>query len=213
MAASNQPGVASGSPSFDVERDGVAVLTFDAPERSHNVLSSEVMRRLDDALRDLEREAAAGRARALVVRSGKPGSFIPGADVREIAAIDDPAEARAKAAEGQRIFSRLAALPIPSVAAVNGICLGGGTELILACSRRIAADSDAVRIGLPETRLGIIPGFGGTTRLPRLIGVRAAAELIASGKPVSARRAHGIGLVDERVPPELLDQRASALAR
>src|SRR6185503_19939936 len=105
------------------------------------------------------------------------------------------------------------ALPIPTIAAIDGICLGGGTELVLACSYRIASDRKETKIGLPEVQLGIIPGFGGTTRLPRLIGMRAALEIILTGRPVDARKAERIGLVDERVHPAILERRAGEVAR
>src|SRR5690606_32968929 len=101
--------------------------------------------------------------------------------------------AEAKAREGQRIFRRIELLPVPSVAAIHGVCLGGGTEMALACDARLASDSPATRIGLPEVRLGIIPGFGGTVRLPRLIGLRAALDLILTGRTVDGRRAARVG--------------------
>jgi 3-hydroxyacyl-CoA dehydrogenase / enoyl-CoA hydratase / 3-hydroxybutyryl-CoA epimerase len=198
---------------LEVDGDGVACLTFDDPASRHNILTSAVLSLLDERLTELEEAARAGRIRALVIRSGKATGFIAGADVREIAAVSDPAEGTEGARRGQRVFVRLSALAVPSVAAVNGLCLGGGTELILACDRRLAAGRDETRIGLPEVRLGIIPGFGGTTRLPRLVGVRAATELITTGRPISARRAGRIGLVDEVVPLELLEHRAFELAR
>ncbi len=197
---------------LEVDGDGVACLTFDDPAARHNILSTSLMATLDARLAEIEERARDGAVHALVVRSGKSGSFIAGADIREIAGITDPARGAAGAREGQRIFARLAALPLPTIAAIGGTCLGGGTELALACDRRIAADDDATRIALPEVRLGIIPGFGGTTRLPRLVGVRAAAELIVTGRAVSARRAERIGLVDERVPPSILDARAGEIA-
>src|SRR5690606_39039685 len=197
---------------LEVDGDGVAWLIFDRPESRVNILTSGVMARLDLLLADLEEAARAGRVRAVVVRSGKPGTFIAGADIDEIAEITDPAEAEAKAREGQRIFRRLELLPVPTIAAIDGICLGGATELALACSARLASDSPATRIGLPEVRLGIIPGFGGTVRLPRLIGLRAALDLILTGRTLNARRAARIGLVDEAVPQPVLYDRARRLA-
>ncbi|MGH7477422.1 MAG: 3-hydroxyacyl-CoA dehydrogenase NAD-binding domain-containing protein [Longimicrobiales bacterium] len=203
---------AAAAVALEIGADGVATLTLDNPDKPHNILHSTVMARLDALLGEVEQAAAGGRVRALVVRSNKPGSFVAGADVHEIAAITDATEGEEKAALGQAVFQRLAELPVPTVAAVNGICLGGGTELILACDRRIAADDPAVKIGLPEVRLGILPAFGGTTRLPRLIGVAAATQLIVTGRTVDARRAERLGLIDERVPPQLLESRARSLA-
>ena len=197
---------------LDVSGDGVAWLVFDEPGRKVNILSSPTMERLDALLDEIEAAARAGQARALVVRSGKDGSFIAGANVDEIASITDPTEGREQAARGQAIFQRIHALEIPSVAAVDGICLGGGTELILACDVRIASERSETKIGLPEVRLGIIPGFGGTTRLPRLIGLVAASDLILTGRTVDARRAQRIGLIHERMHPGVLYDRAHELA-
>ena len=198
---------------LEYEGDGVAFLVFDQPDRKVNVLSTPVMERLDELLAELEAAAGEGRARALVVRSGKDGSFIAGADVDEIAGITDPAEGREKAARGQAVFQRLHELPIPTIAAVDGTCLGGGTELILACDVRIASDRPETKIGLPEIKLGILPGFGGTTRLPRLVGLIAASDIILAGKSVDARKAHKIGLIHERMHPGVLYGRAAEIAR
>jgi 3-hydroxyacyl-CoA dehydrogenase / enoyl-CoA hydratase / 3-hydroxybutyryl-CoA epimerase len=198
--------------SLEIGGDGVAWLVFDRPDSKVNLLTSGVMRRLDALLDDIEQAAHAGRARALVVRSGKPGTFIAGADVGEIEAITDPAEGEAAAREGQRVFRRVELLEIPTVAAVDGLCLGGGTELILACGHRLASTRSETRIGLPEVRLGILPGFGGTTRLPRLIGLQEALGLILTGRNVDARKAQRIGLIDEAVPVQMLYERARAVA-
>lgn len=198
--------------SLEIESDAVAWIVFDTGTDRLNILSSAVMERLNALLGEVEEAARSGRIRALVVRSGKDGSFIAGADVNEIAAIDSEAAGTAGARAGQQVYLRLDRLPVPVVAAVDGICLGGGTELILACDYRIASDRRETRIGLPEVRLGIIPGFGGTTRLPRLIGTRAALDLILTGKNVDARKAQRIGLVHERVHPVQLYDRARTVA-
>ncbi|NIP81908.1 MAG: fatty oxidation complex subunit alpha, partial [Gemmatimonadetes bacterium] len=192
---------------------GVAWLVFDDPDKKVNILSTPVMERLDGLIGEVEAAAEAGRVRALVVRSGKDGSFIAGANVDEIAGITDPEEGREKAAQGQAVFQRLHRLGIPTIAAVDGTCLGGGTELILACDVRLASDRDETKIGLPEIKLGILPGFGGTTRLPRLIGLIAASDIILAGKAVDARKAQKIGLVHERMHPGVLYDRAEELAR
>jgi 3-hydroxyacyl-CoA dehydrogenase / enoyl-CoA hydratase / 3-hydroxybutyryl-CoA epimerase len=198
---------------LDIHGDGVAWLVFDRPDARVNILSAAVMERLDTLLAEIENAARAGTVRAVVVRSGKAGTFIVGADVNEISAITDAESGVAGARAGQAVFNRLERLPVPTVAAVDGNCLGGGTELILACGFRLASDSPATKIGLPEVQLGIIPGFGGTTRLPRLVGLTAALELILTGKSVSASKAQRIGLIDERVPAPALYDRAAALAR
>ncbi|MGH7465629.1 MAG: enoyl-CoA hydratase-related protein, partial [Longimicrobiales bacterium] len=198
---------------LEIPGDGVAWLVFDRPDSSVNILSAGVMSRLNDLLGEIERAARAGNVRAVIVRSGKDGSFIAGADVNEIASITDPAEGAAAAAQGQAVFRRLDLLPVPTIAAVDGVCLGGGTELILSCDARIASDRGETKIGLPEVKLGILPGFGGTTRLPRVIGLREALAMILTGSSVSARKAQRIGLVSERMHPAVLYERARALAQ
>ncbi len=185
---------------------------FDDPVRAHNILDEETLGRLDDAVGTAAGEAAAGTMRALVVSSRKPGSFVAGADVAAIAAVADAESARDASRRGQELFARLAALPVPVVAAVRGVCLGGGAELALACSHRFAADDEATRIGFPEVSLGILPGWGGTTRLPEIVGLRRALELILSGKPVGAERARRIGLVDRVLPAAQFDERVRELA-
>jgi 3-hydroxyacyl-CoA dehydrogenase / enoyl-CoA hydratase / 3-hydroxybutyryl-CoA epimerase len=198
--------------SLEMGSDGVAFLIFDQPESRVTVLSSTVLSGLDALLGQIETAARSGQVRAVVVRSGKDGSFIAGADINEIAEVASGAAAEAAAREGQRIFRRLDLLPVPTVAAVDGLCLGGGTELILACDVRIASDRPETKIGLPEVRLGIIPGFGGTTRLPRIVGLRESLGLILTGATVSARKAHRIGLISERMHPAVLYERARTLA-
>jgi 3-hydroxyacyl-CoA dehydrogenase / enoyl-CoA hydratase / 3-hydroxybutyryl-CoA epimerase len=198
--------------SLEITGDGVAWLVFDRPDARVNILGAAVLARLNELLGEIEEGVAAGRVRAVVVRSGKDGSFIAGADVNEIASVTDPAEAAAGAALGQAVFRRLERLRVPTVAAVDGVCLGGGTELILACDARIASDRPETKIGLPEVRLGIIPGFGGTTRLPRLIGVSDALGMILTGKPASAQKAQRTGLIHERMHHGVLYERARTLA-
>jgi 3-hydroxyacyl-CoA dehydrogenase / enoyl-CoA hydratase / 3-hydroxybutyryl-CoA epimerase len=192
--------------------DGVAWLIFDRPDAKANILTSAVMHRLNELLAELEAAAADGRVRAVVVRSGKDGTFITGADINEIAGVTDPAVGTRAATMGQQVFRRLEQLNLPTVAAVDGICLGGGTELILACDVRIASDRPETKIGLPEVKLGIIPGFGGTTRLPRLVGLRDALGMILTGTNVSARKAQRIGLIAERMHPGVLYDRARELS-
>ncbi|MGH7504252.1 MAG: 3-hydroxyacyl-CoA dehydrogenase NAD-binding domain-containing protein [Longimicrobiales bacterium] len=196
---------------LEVHSDGVAWLVFDQPDSRVNLLSTGIMRRLDHLIGQIEGRAG-GDIRAVVVRSGKPATFVAGADIGEIAGITDPERGTAASRDGQRIFRRLEELPVPTVAAVDGICLGGGTELTLACHRRLASTREETRIGLPEIRLGIIPGFGGTTRLPRLIGLEEALGLILTGRTVDAKQAQRLGLVDEAVPTEVLYDRALELA-
>jgi 3-hydroxyacyl-CoA dehydrogenase/enoyl-CoA hydratase/3-hydroxybutyryl-CoA epimerase len=176
---------------------GLAHLVMDDPARRVNVLDEAAIADLETALGVLEGTAG---LRGVIVRSGKPGSFIAGADVNVIGGITDRAQVQAIVRRAQAVFSRLAALPVPTVAAIDGVCLGGGTELALACDSRVASEEPHTKIGLPEVMLGILPGFGGTTRLPRLVGLSAALDLILTGRTLDARRAERMGLVWRAVP-------------
>jgi 3-hydroxyacyl-CoA dehydrogenase/enoyl-CoA hydratase/3-hydroxybutyryl-CoA epimerase len=191
---------------FRVERrdGGLAHLVMDHPARKLNVLDAEAIESLEAALGDLE----AAPPQGLVVRSGKPGSFIAGADLDAIASITDPATVHALVRRGQAAYARLAALPCATVAAIDGVCLGGGTELALACDSRIATEEPRTQMGLPEVLLGIFPAWGGTTRLPRLVGLPAALDLILTGRSLDGRRAEKLGLVARAVPAAWLIERA-----
>jgi 3-hydroxyacyl-CoA dehydrogenase/enoyl-CoA hydratase/3-hydroxybutyryl-CoA epimerase len=182
--------------------DGIARVSIDLPGEKVNKFSAAVMAELGELLDQL-----AGRSdlRAVVFASAKPGVFIAGADIRDLQAIGSRDEALAKAQAGQRLFQRVAALPVPSIAVIDGACLGGGLEFALACTYRIVADEDKTSLGLPEVTLGIIPGWGGTQRLPRLIGVSAALEMILAGRPVNARKALKLGLADACAARAFLD--------
>jgi 3-hydroxyacyl-CoA dehydrogenase/enoyl-CoA hydratase/3-hydroxybutyryl-CoA epimerase len=205
----DSPEGASGAFRLEVGEDGLAVLTFDLPGEKVNKFTREVLAELSTLLVRLSREP---RARALLIRSGKPDVFIAGADVREFTRAR-PEEAAEGARRGQAIFEQLAHLPYPTVAAINGACLGGGTELALACDHRLMSDSPKAKIGLPEVRLGLFPAWGGSTRLPRLVGLPAALDLILTGKQLDARRARKIGLVDEAVPAPIFDRYAIDFSR
>ena len=174
----------------------VATLSLDVVGQSANVLSREVISELDHVLTALESKPLKG----LIIHSAKSSGFIAGADVREFEKISDPARAAELARAGQLIFNRLAQLSYPSVALIHGFCLGGGLELALACTYRVAREDTSTRLGLPEVRLGIHPGFAGTVRLPRLIGHIPALDLMLTGRTVRAREARRLGLVDEVVP-------------
>ena len=205
--------MAGGHPILQIDEDGLGWLVLDDPERRVNVLTEAAMRRFAELLGEAHRLAATGRLRALVVWSGKPDSFVAGADVDAIAEIDDSTSGEAAARIGQAVFMDLERLEVPTVAAIHGVCLGGGTELALACRYRVASDSPKTRIGLPEVQLGIIPAWGGTTRLPRLVGLRAALPLLLTGAPVSVSRARRIGLVDEILPAPGFRERVRELTR
>jgi 3-hydroxyacyl-CoA dehydrogenase / enoyl-CoA hydratase / 3-hydroxybutyryl-CoA epimerase len=190
------------------DADAVAWLTLDKPGTSANVLSSEVLIELGAILGDL----AAAPPRALIVRSAKPSGFIAGADIREFTAFKGPEDAFALIRAGQAVLDRLEALPCPTIAAIHGFALGGGLELALACRYRIAVQDESLALGLPEVQLGIHPGFGGTVRAVRLVGVRPAMELMLTGKPVRADKALTIGLVDRLVSAQELESSARAMA-
>lgn len=196
--------------------DGIVEIRCEAPAGKVNLITEEFLARLDALVSALEGDAAAGTARAVVFTSATPGVFLAGADVKAfvpVAETGDPDLVARKAREGQRVFSRLESLPIPTVAAINGVCLGGGLELALACSSRVAGDGEAVALGLPEVRLGLVPGWGGTQRLPRLIGPSRALGLILTGRSLSGRQAKKLGLVDRVAPAEGLDHAARDEAR
>ncbi len=197
---------------LDISGDGIAWIIFDNGGNRPNILTRATMEQLSSLLDDVTAGAAAGRVRAVVFRSGKDGSFIAGADITEFSGIATAAEGEAGARAGQKLYMRIDKLPVPALAAIDGLCLGGGTELALACDYRIASDRPETKIGLPEVRLGILPGFGGTTRLPRLVGTKAALDLILTGSNADARKALKIGLIDERVHPAILYDRARAAA-
>lgn len=185
---------------------GIAHLVVDDPSRKVNVLTVASFADLEAALAELE---ARTDLKGVVLRSGKEGSFVAGADIDAIAAITDVAEVEALVKRAHAAFSRLAALRVPTVAAIDGACLGGGLEIALACDSRVAAEERA-QIGLPETMLGIFPAFGGTTRLPRLVGLSAACDLILTGRTVDAKRAEKMGLVAKSAPAAWLLEAAEA---
>jgi 3-hydroxyacyl-CoA dehydrogenase/enoyl-CoA hydratase/3-hydroxybutyryl-CoA epimerase len=188
--------------SFRVQiEDGVATCLLDVAGEPVNTLSQEVGAELTALLRTLEGDTA---VRAVVLASGKKDGFIAGAKIEMIQAVRSAAEGEALSRRAQAEFDALERFPKPVVAAIQGACLGGGLELALACGWRIATDDRKTQLGLPEVQLGIIPGVGGTQRLPRLIGIAKALDLILSGRSVKAKQALKLGLVDEVVPAPLL---------
>lgn len=206
------PTPAAPTPHLDIDPRGIGWITFADPDRKLNVLGEEVMHRFVKAVEAAREAALTGRVRVVVVRSGKADSFLAGADVDAIAALEDPLDAERKIRMGQAVFGALEKLPIPTVAAIHGICVGGGTELALACRYRVVSDDPRTRIGLPEVMLGILPAWGGTTRLPRLVGLRASLDLLLTGKLVDARKARKIGLADEILPAGGFHERVAAFA-
>jgi 3-hydroxyacyl-CoA dehydrogenase/enoyl-CoA hydratase/3-hydroxybutyryl-CoA epimerase len=188
---------------------GIAVVTFDLPGEPVNKLSSAVRAEMESLLPRLREDSS---VRAVVLISGKPDNFIAGADIEEFTAITTQTEAERLSFEGQETVSRLETFQKPIVAAIHGACLGGGLEVALACHYRIASDHPKTVLGLPEVQLGLIPGAGGCQRLPRLIGARAALDMILTGKTERASKAYRLGLVDEVVPASILRQVAIAAA-
>src|SRR5712675_1340485 len=184
---------------------GICLLTFDRPESGANIFDAATLTDLDQQLDFIEEEDS---LEGVVILSAKKSIFIAGADLKTLLRQAQTGEMGGFIAEGQRIFNRLAALKIPTCAAIHGACAGGGYEIALACDWRVATDDPATRIGLPETTLGLIPAWGGCTRLPRLIGAEKAAEVILKGKLYSAQEALRLRLIDEIAPRDQLVERA-----
>ncbi len=180
----------------------IAVLELDLVGEKVNKLSSPVMNRLKEVLL----EVGKSKAKVLVIRSLKPKIFIAGADIEEIKNLKTKDEFEKAVRGGQDIFNILEDLPQITIASINGACAGGGCELILACDYRIASEDSSTRIGLPETQLGIIPGFGGCVRLPRVVGLQGALDVILAGKLLSGKKAKKAGLVDKLVHPGIMEE-------
>jgi len=189
--------------------DRVAVLWFDQPARSVNTLTPSLAAPFGGVLEAAERDSGID---ALVLASAKTDSFVVGADVALLAEIGSEEEGRELSRQAQRLADRLESFSKPIVAAIHGDCLGGGLELALACAARVASDADATRLGLPEVQLGLVPGAGGTQRLPRLIGVEESLALILTGRRIGAARARELGLVDDVVHPAILIEVAAERA-
>jgi 3-hydroxyacyl-CoA dehydrogenase/enoyl-CoA hydratase/3-hydroxybutyryl-CoA epimerase len=196
---------------FQVDiNDGIAVVTFDLPNHPVNVLNREARSEFEMLFSELKADEW---VRALVLRSGKPANFIAGADIEEFASIQTQEAAEALSRDGQEMINRVASSPKPIIVAIHGTCLGGGLELALACHYRIATDDPKTQLGLPEVQLGLIPGAGGCQRLPRLIGARAALDMILTGRSVSASKARRLGIVDEVTQPAIINAIAIQAAR
>ena len=181
--------------------DHVGVITVDVPGEKLNTLKSEFVSEMKAIISEARRNP---HLAGLVIISGKPDAFIAGADISMIAACRSAGEAEALAKQGQRVMTEIASLSVPVVAAIHGACLGGGLELALACNQRVCTLDEKTRLGLPEVQLGLLPGSGGTQRLPHLIGASRALDLILTGKTVRAKQALKMGLVEEAVPQAIL---------
>ncbi len=186
------------------ELDGrIGLLTLDVPGKKVNTLSRAVLGELAGLVAHLE-----GRSdlRGLLLRSGKPGQFIAGADLGEIAALAHASQEEAAGIIdcGHQLFGRLSRLPFPAIALIDGACLGGGSELALALDERLVSTSPETKIGQPEVQIGILPGWGGTQRLPRVVGLHHAIDMICSGDSLSAEKAVALGYAFDAVPAERL---------
>jgi 3-hydroxyacyl-CoA dehydrogenase/enoyl-CoA hydratase/3-hydroxybutyryl-CoA epimerase len=181
----------------EIDDDHICFLTFDRPESGANIFDATTLDELDENIDLIEHDTS---LRGLIITSAKKSIFVAGADLKTLLKQAQTGDMRAFIAEGQRILNRLAELTIPTAAAIHGACAGGGYEITLACDHRVASNDPSTRIGLPETTLGLIPAWGGCTRLPRLIGADKAVDVILKGKLYSAQEALRLGLVDEVAP-------------
>src|SRR5947208_7633076 len=189
----------------EIGDDHICVLTFDRPEAGANIFDAATLEELNEHLDAIEKDAS---LRGLIIASAKKSIFVAGADLKALLQAAKTGEMRGFIERGQQVFNRLADLKIPTVTAIHGASAGGGYEVALACDYRVTSEDPATRIGLPETTLGLIPAWGGCTRLPRLIGSAKAAEVILKGKLYSAQEALKLGMVDEVASHDQLLDRA-----
>ncbi|MBK7766819.1 MAG: enoyl-CoA hydratase/isomerase family protein, partial [Sulfuritalea sp.] len=189
------------------EGDGLAWAILDTANSSTNTLGAAVMNELGLILDECEKSPPKG----LIFKSAKEAGFIAGANIEEFVSADTPEKARVLIQRGWDTYNRLAAVSYPTLALVRGHCMGGGTELALACRYRIAVDEPGTKFALPEVMLGIVPGWGGMLRLPQLVGPAAALDMMLTGKNIDAKRAKKMGLADECVPPRVMDNAARML--
>lgn len=192
-----------------VPQGEIAIVEFDLPGEKVNKFSTPVMVRLKEVIQEISRSPY----KAVIFKSNKAKIFIAGADIEEIKSMTTKEQFSEAVKGGQDIFNMVEDLQIPTIAAVNGACMGGGCEFIMSCDYRIASDDPSTKIGLPEIQLGILPGFGGTMRMPRIIGLQAALDIILAGKAVNSKKALKIGLVDKVVHPNILMEQAQKWAR
>ena len=188
------------------KEERIGLIQLNRP-RSFNALSSKLLEELNTVLIDIEKDPDVG----VVIITGQPKFFAAGADIKEISGLDSPVKAHAFVNAAQTVFNRIESMPKPVIAAISGLALGGGCELALACDIRLAADN--ARFGQPEIKIGVIPGGGGTQRLPRLVGMGRAKEMLYTGEPINAEEAYRIGLVNRVLPVEGLMDAARQMAQ
>ncbi|WP_163931752.1 fatty acid oxidation complex subunit alpha FadJ [Paraferrimonas sp. SM1919] len=194
---------------LQVKDNGCAFLTINDQSESVNTLKTAFSEEVTQIIEQIQNDS---NIKGLVIASGKKDSFIVGADINMLAACQTETEAYEVSKAGHQLFDALAALPFPTVAAVNGMCLGGGLELALACDHRVAADTPKCVLGVPEVQLGLLPGGGGTQRLPKLVGIPNALDMMLTGKQIRAKKALKMGLVDEVAPVAVLNDVAEKIA-
>ena len=187
--------------------NGILTITLNRPDKL-NALNKQTIEELHETLVEAENQED---IRAIILTGAGQKAFVAGADIRLLASIASSQEGESIARQGQAILNRIESLEKPVIAAINGVCLGGGLELAMCCHIRLVAEDS--RLGQPEINLGIMPGFGGTQRLPRIVGQSKALELILTGDPISAQEARSLGLVSQVFPPEDLLHQAQGLAR
>lgn len=196
---------------FNMLSDGIGKLTFDLPNEKVNILSQPTLEQLEQVLEDLSHNQA---IKSLLICSNKRDVFIAGADLKSFeGAFSDPVLAEKLISLGHKVFNKLSKLSFPTIAVIHGVCLGGGLELALACTYRIVSDHPKTLLGLPEVSLGIFPGWGGTQRLPRLVGLRQGTEMILTSKPVPAFKAWKMHLADAIFAWEFLDEKILEFAK
>ncbi len=194
---------------LEILDNSIGLLTFDLPGEKVNKFSAPVMQELDNLLDDLAQNSD---LKCLMIMSAKKGIFIAGADIKEIVDITDPEAGFMVSQKGHEVFGKIASLPYPTIAVIDGACMGGGTEMSLACTYRLATDNPKTKIALPEVNLGIFPGWGGTQRLPRLIGLQRSLDIILTGRSLDGLRAYRQGVVDKVIPKEQVRETAFKFA-
>ncbi|WP_026375470.1 fatty acid oxidation complex subunit alpha FadJ [Aestuariibacter salexigens] len=201
MSDQQQPVIEQGAFTLTTRDDGIAILSMDVPGESMNTLKQEFGEDITKVLDHIEADKS---IKGLVLTSGKPSSFVAGADISMLAACESADQAEALSKGGQDVFQRIEEMRIPVIAAIHGPALGGGLELALACHGRVCSDASITQLGLPEVQLGLLPGSGGTQRLPRLIGIQQAMKMMLTGAAVKAKQARKYGIVDDMVPHSIL---------
>ncbi len=194
---------------LELDQKGIARLIIDTPGSRFNVIGPDVFREINDRIEEV---AANSDVRALLILSGKADNFVAGADIKTLATITTIEEGRELSAQAQSVFDNLENLSVPKLCAIHGVCLGGGLEMALATDYRLISEDSSTALALPEVQIGLIPGAGGTQRLPRLIGLPDALDMILTGRKIRPHKARKIGLADEVVPVEILEQRAMEAA-